>query len=569
MNRRSSPVALRGCAQSSFVVVALVWLAWTRAAVGADWYVDNLLGDDTRDGRSSAVVSPQQGPLATITRAIQLARAGDTIHLNPTGQLYRQTADFYRHPGGVAGRPLVLDGHGATLSGADPCPAESWQAWRNGIWKREAKNVRIFVIDGRMVFEQPSLGMNILRPGEFHYAPDSLHYFYFLPPKGKQAADCRVEVGQPGGNALVLDPQTWHASHSAIGALRYPGLKPPTWVKLDGQPAPLIGARERLERLQPGQWCLEDGMLYYYPQPGTELRRQNIELVVRQNGVQMTSTTSHVIVRNLNVIHVYNDGYNIHGHVTHAEFYHCNARDCGDEGFSSHDDCETLLDGAVYVNCDNGIANVNQTGYSITRNVTLQNARNVGFLIEPHAGARHELVNAILLDSPVQLSVGRTNVDNVLIVRTPRAGALKIQAIRCAENVELRRLTVAGNTRLFQAFPESRVLLESCLFAPGQGNLHVRVDKPEAVLRCRGLLVGAGMLLEYGSRPPWRTVPLAEWFRQAQAAGVAEQCSVEETAFHHELLAGRKPGLLPIAAGCTMELIDEYCTWAGGKTRVE
>ncbi len=59
----------------------------------------------------------------------------------------------------------------------------------------------------------------------------------------------------------------------------------------------------------------------------------------------MNGPQSHFVIRDLNVNYVYNDGFNIHGTVKDAQFYNCNASDCGDEGFSAHDGCETLLDG--------------------------------------------------------------------------------------------------------------------------------------------------------------------------------------------------------------------------------
>jgi len=53
----------------------------------------------------------------TIREAIKLAQPGDTIHLQPI--VYRDYAGVYGKKG-EAGKPIPLDGHGATLEGSDP-----------------------------------------------------------------------------------------------------------------------------------------------------------------------------------------------------------------------------------------------------------------------------------------------------------------------------------------------------------------------------------------------------------------------------------------------------------------
>jgi hypothetical protein len=404
------------------------------------------------------------------------------------------------------------------------------------------------VVDDRMVFER--LSFNALRPGELCYLGDFLNIY---PPTNRPLSDLRIEVGQPDGSTVTVDPARWHPTHSVIREVRrYPGLRPPTWVKVDGRETPLLAARERLE---PGMWCRDGKTLYYRPPAGRTPADLRIECVIRDNGVQMSGETAHVVVRHLNVVHVANDGFNIHGHVTHAEFYDCNARDCGDAGFSAHDACETLLDGAVYVNCDNGIANVNQSGFSITRNVILQGARSVGYLLQ--GAARHELRHAILVDNPHQFSGLGVEGDNLLLVQT-RSASRPCSALTCGGTTVLSRVTVVGHAGLFRTDAGASVTLNACLLGGGQGALHIRADDPLALLRLRDVVGAPDLTVEWGSRYPWKTQPLGEWLGQAAAAGAATNCTVRDLPGLAALRAGQKPGDLPAGLGCTPELIERF-----------
>ncbi len=534
------------------VLCTVAVLAAVLSVKAADYYVDNVDGRDTYDGRSKTVLSATNGPLATITKALNAAGPGDTVHLNPTRQLYRQMADFYGLKGGEPGKPLVLDGHDATLSGADVCPPDGWKEWKAGVLQREdIASYGFMLIDGAMVFE--TLSFNVLKPGEFCYMGPLLN---FCAPDVRKLAEQDIEVGQPDGSTVKLDPAKWHQTHSRIPAVRrYPGLKAPTWIKLNGTNVPLLTAKERLT---PGNWCQEAKSLYFFPPTGKKPSNLAIECVVRGNGVQMSGDTAHVVVTNLNVQNVYNDGFNIHGHVTHAEFYDCNAHDCGDEGFSAHDNCETVLDGAVYVNCDNGIANVNERGFAITRNVILQAARSVGYLLQ--GAARYELENAILIDNPNQFS-GNGRAENVLIIRTPAARCASSSAIGCGGETALKRITCVGNQALFRTGEKSNIKIEQCLFGASQGVLHVRADDPMAILHLNGVIGAEDLKMEWSSQYPWKSLPLREWLAKATEAGIATNCATQDLTSLDALREGRKPESLPAGAGCDITLIDRYVNY--------
>jgi hypothetical protein len=544
---------------------ALWYCALGLEAQAADWYVDNVVGKDSADGRAKSPGADNTGPFLSITQALRAAAAGDTVHLNPTGVLYRQMANFYDLKGGAEGKPLILDGHGATLSGAEPCTADGWTAAPDGVFTRRDLRSSVFLlVDGQMVWGTAPL--QAMRPGEYRYGRDVFDRLHVRPPEGKKLSDCTVEVGQPDGSTVKLDPARWEQTHSPFKEVRrYPGLKAPTWVRIDGADA---GAVTVADRLAPGAWCVENGTLFYRPPEGRELRSLVIECIVRENGIQMSGNTAYVVVRDLNVQHVSNDGFNIHGHVTHAEFYNCNARDCGDEGFSAHDTCETLLDGAVYDNCCNGIANVNSAGYSITRNVILARAREVGFLLQAGTQVWHELTDAILVDNPNQFSAGQVKATNVLVVNTARSGLKGPRALGCGSGAELKRVTAAGNGQALFIGPDATASLTDVLLGGGQGSFHVRMPEPFPTVTLVNVWSGPETKFECGSKYPWKTQPLNDWLTAATAAGRAERCGGRETPWSDALRNGQTPADLPPDIGCNAALIRKFCDWyatAAGK----
>jgi hypothetical protein len=264
-----------------------------------------------------------------------------------------------------------------------------------------------------------------------------------------------------------------------------------------------------------------------------------------------------VVIRRLTVEHVSNDGYNIHGAVKKAEFRDCHAHHCGDEGFSSHDDCETLLDGAVYTHCCNGIFNVGRAD-SVTRNAVLAFNRQVGYGC--HHETRQRIENVVLVDNPSQLSVGshdRVDVENLLVVATADM-TRRPQAIAAGGRTRLRAVTTAGNGGVFRTGAGAEIVLENCLFAPAQGVFHVRADDPMAILSLRRVVVGAGTRMEWGSRYPWKSQPFEEWAAEAESRGIAEDVAVAAMTFQDDLVAGRVPADLPGETGCARALLQRY-----------
>lgn len=103
---------------------ALVFAAscWAR-----DIYVDNLGGNDRRDGSPVVGAGERSGPVQTIAKALRLALAGDRIVLANTGEPYRENVCLVgsRHSGSPVAS-FIIQGNGAVLDGSGPIPPDGW-----------------------------------------------------------------------------------------------------------------------------------------------------------------------------------------------------------------------------------------------------------------------------------------------------------------------------------------------------------------------------------------------------------------------------------------------------------
>ncbi len=113
-------------------LVAAVALAGLLSAVslsGAEWFVNPESGADSNSGAKAA-------PFKTAQLAVSRAKPGDTIHLLPEGAVYRQMIM-------LAGKTnLTIEGHGVTLTGADPLPADGWEIVAPGLHRRPLPRTR-------------------------------------------------------------------------------------------------------------------------------------------------------------------------------------------------------------------------------------------------------------------------------------------------------------------------------------------------------------------------------------------------------------------------------------------
>ena len=94
------------------------------------FFVNNETGDDSASGLSA------EKAVKTLAKAVSLLQPGDTLHLAVTSQPYRETLRLGDDFGGVAGKPITIEGHGATLTGSDPLRLDGWvEAGTPGLYK--------------------------------------------------------------------------------------------------------------------------------------------------------------------------------------------------------------------------------------------------------------------------------------------------------------------------------------------------------------------------------------------------------------------------------------------------
>lgn len=112
---------------------ALCLLLAPSAGLGATYYVDNRVGDDSHDGGAP------ETPVATIARVVALSATSDTIVLRNTGIVYREAMVLGRR-GGTPEKPFVVEGGGAVLSGLRIIGPDEWKKVGDDVYFFPVKN---------------------------------------------------------------------------------------------------------------------------------------------------------------------------------------------------------------------------------------------------------------------------------------------------------------------------------------------------------------------------------------------------------------------------------------------
>ena len=136
---QSWPIYLCSCAAWLLLYIQFLMGGHVLAAEVAPgpliFYVNNITGKDSHDGRqSSPTEDGRYGPVATITRAIELAPPSSRILIANTGLDYRETVRVGKDKHGKPDAPFVIDGQGATVNGLLQAPAKAWTHFRDDIF---------------------------------------------------------------------------------------------------------------------------------------------------------------------------------------------------------------------------------------------------------------------------------------------------------------------------------------------------------------------------------------------------------------------------------------------------
>lgn len=298
----------------------------------------------------------------TIAHAIKLAQPGDTIHLEP--KVYQDYAGFYGKKG-EPGRPITLDGHGATLEGSDPIKVEDWKEVSPGLFANDnlvARNDDAII--GRWFF---------LWNGQMNHMGRT--------SKGKLTPFKKPEELQPGEWTFVKDPSR------------------------DRPPSKQIY-----------------GTFFLMLPAGQKLADANIRAPMRSAGVQMSGDNAHLVIKNLTATHPYNDGFNIHGDCRACRFENIRVIECGDDGISAHESAEYSVDGLVSIGNSTGITDTVAAHTTYNRVFIADCLGHDLFFLDD---GRYKVTNAIVLSSSQSpfIVTGRDDkraemvIDNVLLRR--------------------------------------------------------------------------------------------------------------------------------------------------------
>ncbi len=322
----------------------------------------------------------------TIVHAIKAAQPGDTVHLE--AKVYHEYAGFYGKKG-ESGKPITLDGHGATLEGSDPIDPTQWTEVAPGLFANDhlvARNDDAII--GRWFF---------LCNGQMNHMGRT--------SKGRSAPFKKPEVLEPGEWTFVKDTSRE---------------KPPS------------------KQIY--------GSFYLKLPAGQKLADAAIRAPVRSAGVQFGGENAHLVIKNLTATHPYNDGFNIHGDCRDVVFENIAAIECGDDGISAHESAQYRVDGFVSIGNSTGITDTGtaQTSY---KNIFL--AKNIGFDLYFLDEGRYTLTNALVISTAQHpLSITGTakgecvmQMRNVFIRRVaePRMGSVALRAV-----LEARHCTFEG-----------------------------------------------------------------------------------------------------------------------------
>lgn len=341
-----------------------------------EYFVNNETGDDSASGLVADKAKK------TLAGTVPLLKPGDKLHIAVTSQPYRETLRLPDDFGGVEGKPIVIEGHGATLTGSDPLRLDGWaEAGTPGLYK-------------------------------------STRFLSELEEFTDEAKLMRV--------FLIFDGVVQHMGRSSKGAK---------------------GRLKSPADLQPGEWTYAESEKAFYIKVSGKLADARIEAPYRRNGVAVRApkvALTHVVIKDLIVCHVLNDGFNLHGTTQNFLLQNIASIECGDDGISPHETCEVDIDGYWGIGNSTGMGNGN---LSITKAKNVRLEGNTAHQLMTGHAPLTELCNAIIIATAGTQPVNVTNaqdtrliLDNVIISSPPAQKMLNV----VNGTIDARRITVVG-----------------------------------------------------------------------------------------------------------------------------
>lgn len=117
-----------------------------------DWYVNNVAGDDIKDGLSEISTSSTSGPVRSITKALWCRQDGLHHHRQHRRVLSRRVSRCAGLHSGRPEAPFTIVGNGATLDGSNPVPDDAWEFYRGELFRFSSMHAFTNAVLGREAF---------------------------------------------------------------------------------------------------------------------------------------------------------------------------------------------------------------------------------------------------------------------------------------------------------------------------------------------------------------------------------------------------------------------------------
>ena len=161
------------------ISLLVLWGALGSIGFAETYRVDGRNGNDENDGVSK--------PFKTLSRALRSLKTSDTLIIRKMDEPYREALRL--RVGGTPERPLVIEGNGATVSGADPAPKTGWVGNGDIYVLAQPKEVK-FLFGPETRYERAK-SLAKLGEEQWTWADGKL---YFRPTHSKTPADYDLEM---------------------------------------------------------------------------------------------------------------------------------------------------------------------------------------------------------------------------------------------------------------------------------------------------------------------------------------------------------------------------------------
>lgn len=332
---------------------------------------DIYVNPETGDERSSGLAAEKKGADGPVK---SIHRAVRMALPGDTVHLARLAEPYrevavFHNAHGEPGRPITFDAHGATITGAEPLNPDDCRAVAPGLYRTDR-----------------------LIPAKLVTPEDAVSRRWFFLYAGRIN---RMGRTLKGTNAPYKKP-----ADLAVGEWTYQRDENAFYLKID---------------------------------PQKKLVDYHIGYPARGAGVQVSGDCSHLVIRNLVAMHVYNDGFNIHGKTRDVRYENIQSIECGDDGFSAHDDCDSAIDGFISIGNSTAIANA---GRCSTTNNRVFADKNVGTDLLFFGSGVHTLTNSHircsgayslrLFGADAYDNICTLKLENVLLERAGDTSPLKV-----------------------------------------------------------------------------------------------------------------------------------------------